>query len=67
MRKTVLEMIKDRGFNVGNAELEESYETFAKRLEKSPNSLNIIAKKSFVTPAGIEMSEPIYVHFMQET
>ena len=48
-------MIRDRGFNVGTAELQESYETFADRLKNTPNSINsmnILAKKAFVTPSG---------------
>ena len=48
-------MIRDRGFNVGTAELEESYETFSDRLKNTPNSINsmnILARKTFVTPAG---------------
>ena len=60
-------MIRDRGYNVGTAELEESSDTFARRLEAAPNSMNMIAKRVFVTPAGVEMSEPIYVHFIQES
>ena len=30
-RKTVLEMLRDRGYEVGDAEIEESYEDFQQR------------------------------------
>ena len=30
-RKTVLEMLRDRGYNVGSAEIEETYEDFVSR------------------------------------
>ena len=36
VRKTILEMLKDRRYNVAEAELEESYEEFEKRYLHKP-------------------------------
>jgi RNA polymerase Rpb5, N-terminal domain len=44
VRKTILEMLKDRRYNVAEAELEESYEEFEKRYLHKP-SLNFVATR----------------------
>ena len=45
VRKTIFEMLRDRGYDTGNAELEETFEDFQRRIE-SGNTLNIITYKS---------------------
>ena len=69
VRKTIFEMLKDRGYDTGNAELEETFEDFQKRIE-SGNTLNIITYKSSSdevdNPEAGAQVEPIYVHFMEK-
>ena len=64
-RRTVLEMLRDRGYQIGDAEIEETFEEFEPRfLEKPDNakSLNMIVKRP--TPTGQE--DPIFVVFAQD-
>jgi len=65
-RKTVLEMLRDRGYEIGDAEIEESYEDFEQRISMKHGakavSLNMIAKRP--TPTG--QNEPIFVVFAQD-
>lgn len=71
-RRTVLEMLRDRGYEIGDAEIEESFEEFEPRLGDTGNnnSLNMIVKRptgSVMTdeagnPAG-QVKEPIFVVF----
>ena len=44
VRKTVLEMLKDRGYNVADAAIEESFEEFEKNFSKAPN-INFITHR----------------------
>ena len=37
VRRTVFEMLNDRGYETGDAEMEESYEDFCKRIENPAN------------------------------
>ena len=71
-RKTVLEMLRDRGYEISEAELEETYEEFEQRYLARPQ-LNFIAKRVKLDRAlvgddedgagGEPMMEPIYVVF----
>ena len=36
VRKTVLEMLRDRGYNIADAEIEEQYEDFEHRYNEKP-------------------------------
>ena len=62
-------MLRDRGFEIGDAELEETYEEFEAKYLAKPQ-MNLVAKRP-VAPAsadeGMEadavMMEPIYVVF----
>ena len=67
VRRTVLQMLRDRGYEIGDAELEESYEEFEKRYMAKPQ-LNLVAKRpvqqgSDAMDTGAPMMEPIYVVF----
>jgi hypothetical protein len=44
VRKTVLEMLKDRGYKVADAEIEEPFETFEERYAKV-QTLNFLAHR----------------------
>lgn len=70
-RRTVLEMLKDRGYDIGDPEIEESFEDFETRLA-TLKSVNIIAKRptgkfnsAVLDEAGNPkpMMEPIFVAF----
>jgi len=65
-RKTVLQMLKDRGYEIGDAELEESYDEFEQRYLARPQ-LNFIAKRALPGSSAVEGAdpemEPIYVVF----
>ena len=43
-RKTVLEMLRDRGYEVSEDELEETYEEFEKRFVNN-TKMNFVAKR----------------------
>lgn len=73
VRKTVLEMLKDRSYNVADAEIEESYEEFESRYNTKPQ-MNFIAHRPVATAitaasddvkmdAADSMMEAIYVVF----
>lgn len=73
VRKTVLEMLKDRGYNVADAEIEESYEEFEQRYNVKPQ-MNFIAHRPVQAQAAVpldsadakmedQMMEAIYVVF----
>lgn len=36
MRKTVLQMLRDRGYEIGDAEIEETYEEFEQKYMQRP-------------------------------
>ena len=65
-RKTVLEMLRDRGYEIGDGEIEETFEEFEKRYAEKPQ-MSFIAKKpaqgSAVGEEGETMMEPIFVNF----
>ena len=65
-RKTVLEMLRDRGYEIGDGEIEETFEEFEKRYAEKPQ-MSFIAKKSVqgsaVGEEGETMMEPIFVNF----
>ena len=44
VRKTVLEMLKDRGYNIAEADIEESFEDFEQRYKNKPIQ-NFLAHK----------------------
>ena len=44
VRKTVLEMLKDRGYGVATADIEEPFETFEERYSKD-QKLNFLAHR----------------------
>ena len=49
VRKTVLEMLDDRGFDTGHVELEEDFEVFKKRFEENgPMNIITYTKQSVV-------------------
>ena len=71
-RRTVLEMLQDRGYEIGQAEIEETFDEFeARQLTKA--NLNIIAMRPIpgrTTTAATDeagnagqMKEPIFVAF----
>ena len=74
VRKTVLEMLRDRGYGVADAEIEESFEEFEQRYAKNSN-INLIAQRPQVSGLPIvadddanmeeaqNMQESIYVVF----
>ena len=56
VRKTVLEMLRDRDYETGSAELEETFEEFCQKLEENPkDERHIIAKRRVDT--GVEDPE----------
>ena len=74
-RKTVLEMLKDRGYEVGSAEIEETYDDFISRKlnmdrltiivhRPLPGRLNHAIQDEEGNPA--QMQEPILVLFLSE-
>ena len=73
-RKTILEMLRDRGYEIGDDEIEESYEDFEKKYLTDPKILTFIAKRpvhnSFMdVDEGQEaepMMEPIFVKFVKK-
>ena len=66
VRKTVLQMLRDRGYEIGDAEIEETYEEFEKQYLAKPY-MNFIAKRPIPGETSIEndlpMMQPIYVVF----
>ena len=73
-RKTVLEMLRDRGFEIGDDEIEETYEEFEKKYLAKPSMLNFVAKRAVAAnqmevddgqPAS-QLMEPIYVKFVKK-
>ena len=74
-RKTVLEMLRDRGYMIGDAEIEEPYEDFERR-NLSAKSLNMIVKRPIPGRTSVEVMdehgnpaqimEPIFVAFATE-
>ena len=73
--KTVLEMLRDRGYEIGDDLIEENYEEFERR-QLTKSSLNIIAMRPVpgrtttaeTDAAGnpAQMKEPIFVAFAQD-
>lgn len=71
-RKTVLEMLRDRGYEVGDAEIEETFEEFESRGLTLKN-LNMIVKRPIPGRTSVavtdeagnpgQMKEPIFVAF----
>ena len=67
-RKTVLEMLRDRGYEIGDGEIEETFEEFAQRYLNKPQ-MSFIAKKPVqggdgaVGEDGETLMEPIFVNF----
>ena len=67
-RKTVLEMLRDRGYEIGDGEIEESFEEFAQRYLNKPQ-MSFIAKRPSIgndgvmTEEGEFLMEPILVKF----
>ena len=65
-RKTVLEMLRDRGYEIGDGEIEETFEEFEQRYLNKPQ-MSFIAKKpvqgSAVGEEGEILMEPIFVNF----
>lgn len=74
-RKTVLEMLRDRGYNIGDGEIGETFEEFEQHFSQRPN-ISIIVKRpvkgSQASAAGEEgeeatpQMEPIFVTFSRE-
>lgn len=71
VRKTVLTMLRDRGYEIGDADLEETYEEFEAKYLVKPQ-LNLVAKRPVASVGVAEeggmdtdqvMMEPIYVVF----
>ena len=68
-RKTVLEILRDRGFEIDDDDIEQSFDEFKKNMETKP-SMNFIAKRA-VTDSENAMEEegnkvkmePIFVVF----
>ena len=67
-RKTVLEMLRDRGYEIGDGEIEESFEEFAQRYMNKPQ-MSFIAKRPSIGNDGVMnddgefLMEPILVKF----
>ena len=53
-RKTVLEMLRDRGYMIGDAEIEEPFEDFEQR-NLTPSALNMIVKRPIPGRTSIEV------------
>ena len=73
-RRTVLEMLRDRGYEIGDAEIEESYEEFEQR-QLVHRNLHLIAMRPLQgrtvqisdDPAQAQQQkEPIFVAFAQD-
>jgi hypothetical protein len=70
VRKTVLEMLRDRQYNIADAEIEESFEDFEKRYHVKPQ-MNFLAHRAVQPIEGDPdtkmeddtMKEAIYVVF----
>ena len=67
-------MLRDRGYEIGEDEIEETYEEFEKKYLTKPSMLNFVAKRPV---AGTQMEvddgapaqqlmEPIYVKFVKK-
>ena len=75
-RKTVLEMLRDRGYEIGDAEIEETFEEFESRKLNLDKDLNMIVKRPIPGRTSVEimdehdnpgqMKEPIFVAFSSE-
>ena len=73
-RKTVLEMLRDRGYEIGDDEIEETYEDFEKKYLTSPKILSFIARRPVQGAmmdvdegaAPEQMMEPIFVQFLKK-
>lgn len=73
-RKTVLEMLRDRGYEIGDDEIEETYEEFEKKYLASPKILSFIARRPVhgammdidEGAAAEQMMEPIFVQFLKK-
>ena len=71
-RRTVLEMLRDRGYEIGDAEIEESFEEFQAR-QLTHKNMHIIAYKPLPGRTNLsaaddsgnptQMKEPIFVAF----
>jgi hypothetical protein len=73
-RKTVLEMLRDRDYEIGDDEINETYEDLEKKYLTSPKIVNFIARRP-VQGSMMEvdegakteqMMEPIYVKFIKK-
>jgi len=51
VRKTVLEMLKDRNYNIADAEIEETFEEFEQRYSSKPQ-LNFLAHRPIQASAS---------------
>ena len=73
VRKTVLEMLRDRGYETGSAELEETFEDFCQKLEDHPSDeRHIIAKRAVEiaeedNPEAEAKWDPIFVRFVKSS
>ena len=56
VRKTVLQMLKDRDYEIGSVELEETYEDFEKEYLNKPQ-MNFIAKRKVKIPFSMETDD----------
>lgn len=56
VRKTVLQMLKDRGYIVSDSKLNEKKDEFAKKYNRSRDSLNLLVQKR-VSPDDEGVSE----------
>ena len=67
-------MLRDRGYEIGDEEIEETYEDFEKKYLTSPKILNFIARRPvkgsmMEVDEGAQaeqMMEPIYVKFVKK-
>ena len=73
VRKTVLEMLRDRGYDTGSAEYEETFEDFCQKLEDHPtDERHIIAKRPVDAgeennPESTAKWDPIFVRFVKSS
>lgn len=73
VRKTVFEMLRDRGYSIADAEIEETYEEFEQRYLKSPQ-INFIAFRPLADASADldnarmedDSQEAIYVVFVNK-